>query len=545
LVRNLRTYYVSGWISDESFRKLMKFSDYLGRDRNGLVIELNLSKALKNGVQPEFITSTLGQLGVSLSDEDLRSINELIGGKHQARISLNSSRLIVSLSPEIGDAFDELTGVARYDPENRVFFAYPFVYPEVKQILTKYGLRVLDEVGRKFPEVHLRFKGCLRDYQEHALREWQREGMKGVISLPTGSGKTVIGVAAIALTRSPTLVVTFTKDQMWQWESTVSELLEGDFTVGLFYSDSKQIRDVTISTYQTAYKHPELYRDFDFLIVDEVHHLPAEKFKSIAMGSIASKRMGLSATPYRTDGRHHELFKLMGGLVYHKGVEELRREGYLADYEIVQVKVDLTQGDRLTYKGLTSQYQSKSKGRTVDQLIKAANKGDLSAMEALRILTKLRKLAALHMNKLSKVRQIVSEELSKGNKVLVFTQYRDHAEALAKTLNALSLTGDTPDKERESIIREFRESKSGVLVLTTVGDEGLDIPDANVGILISGSGSKRQFVQRLGRLLRNRPGKRAVFYELVSRGTLEESQSRRRKRSEIEEIMFSADNDLT
>jgi hypothetical protein len=236
LVRNLRTYYVSGWISDESFRKLMKFSDYLGRDRNGLVIELNLSKALKNGVQPEFITSTLGQLGVSLSDEDLRSINELIGGKHQARISLNSSRLIVSLSPEIGDAFDELTGVARYDPENRVFFAYPFVYPEVKQILTKYGLRVLDEVGRKFPEVHLRFKGCLRDYQEHALREWQREGMKGVISLPTGSGKTVIGVAAIALTRSPTLVVTFTKDQMWQWESTVSELLEGDFTVGLFYS---------------------------------------------------------------------------------------------------------------------------------------------------------------------------------------------------------------------------------------------------------------------------------------------------------------------
>jgi superfamily II DNA or RNA helicase len=149
------------------------------------------------------------------------------------------------------------------------------------------------------------------------------------------------------------------------------------------------------------------------------------------------------------------------------------------------------------------------------------------AVEAMKIYNELKKITNLAKQKIDKVREIVKSE--NGNKILIFTQYVEQAEELARALNALLITGKMSKHEREKILNIFKNIKSGILVLTTVGDEGLDIPDANVGIIVTGTGSRRQFIQRLGRLLRPSNGKVAKLYEIITMGTPEEFQSMKRK----------------
>jgi len=147
-------------------------------------------------------------------------------------------------------------------------------------------------------------------------------------------------------------------------------------------------------------------------------------------------------------------------------------------------------------------------------------------------------LLAKSTSKIDKAVEIAREEYEKGNKVIVFTQYVDQAREIARRLEALLLTGDTPEEERKRALQEFKYAQRGILVVTTVGDEGLDIPDANVGILVSGTGSRRQFIQRLGRLLRPKPGgKEAVMYEIILEKTTEEFQARKRKTLNLDEYL--------
>ncbi|MFN4046613.1 MAG: helicase-related protein, partial [Acidilobaceae archaeon] len=148
---------------------------------------------------------------------------------------------------------------------------------------------------------------------------------------------------------------------------------------------------------------------------------------------------------------------------------------------------------------------------------------------ALKLHAEIRNIIQYSESKLKAVEEIVKKELANGNKIIVFTQYKEQAEEIGGRVEGHVLHGDLKDKEREAVIRQFKEAKTGVLIVTTVGDEGLDIPDANVGVFVSGTGSRRQFIQRLGRLLRPAPGKRAVLYEIIVAGTSEEFQSRRRR----------------
>jgi len=487
-------------------------------------------RAAQNRVKADEIISTLRDLGIPLSEQEESQIRGSIE-KYDAEFIVDKGRLVLKPHVYLADIFRGRISpsVVFYDRLSKVFVVKPFAYQAVKRLLEENGLMVrgIDSDNK----VDLKFLGELRPYQVEAIEVWKRNNMRGVVSLPTGSGKTIIGVGAIAEAKVPTLIVSFTKEQVLQWRDTVLAYTTIK-DVGLFYSKEKRLREVTVTTYQTAFRHiRDIWDKFDFLIIDEAHHLPAEKFKLIAENCIARYRLALSATPYREDGRHEYLFAMMGGLVYSKETSELIAKGYLAPYEMVQVKVELTSPEKRKYFELLKKFRELSKGRSVMDLIKNVKKRDPTAINALKVYAEIKKVVNLSENKIKKVEEIVDENRDK--KILIFTQYVEQAEKIASRCNALLLTGKTPQGERERIVTSFKKSTSGVLVLTTVGDEGLDIPDANVGIIVAGTSSKRQFIQRLGRLLRSSMGKKAILYEIIVKGTSEEYQSRKRRNVDI------------
>ncbi|MEM2579610.1 MAG: DEAD/DEAH box helicase, partial [Desulfurococcaceae archaeon] len=417
------------------------------------------------------------------------------------------------------------------------YYVRPYKLMDLKELVVSRGYSIIDLEGltvEKDLGVKLEFSGELRPYQREALDKWIENKFKGIIALPTGSGKTIVALAALAQASKRALIVTFTKEQMFQWKDMIAKFLNiSRGYVGLFYGEDKSISQITISTYQSAYKNINvLGKYFSLLIVDECHHLPADKFKAIAVGCIAPYRLGLSATVVREDGRHTELFPLMGGVIYHKSASELSSMGYLAKFKVITVKVRPTKDEIDEYFELRKKYKSIVGDKRFDEVLELAKMGNAKAIEALRIHSKMRMLIAFSKSKIEKAVEIVREELEKGSKIIVFTQFVEQAKKLSQELNAGLLIGEMNSDERKKILSDFKASQSSVLVVTTVGDEGLDIPDANVGVIVSGTGSRRQFIQRLGRLLRPKGGDiEARLYEIVVEGTLDEFVARRRKKA--------------
>lgn len=521
---------VKQWVDQEKFKKLLSFSKYISRSKDGSEFQVDIQRIIRNKIKLEDIVSVLSSVGVQLTEDEIRQLSAMISEstpQYDVEFYFNDANIIMKLNTFIAEL--KTVGIPmKYDSSNRAYIIYPYYYSIVKDMLEEKGYKI-KSLDLKFQDVAINFKGELRDYQEEAVNKWKENGLKGIIALPTGAGKTVIGIMAIAEVKKTTLIVTFTKEQMVQWRDSIAKFTDIRMEdIGFFFSEEKEIKPITITTYQTAFRHiQELGDKFELLIVDEVHHLPAEKFKKIALHCLAPKRLGLSATPYRDDGRHEELFKLMGGLIYYKSPQELMQKGYLAQFKIIPVHVELRPDENNLYKDLMKKFKELAGGRSISKLLEDMRNGDKTAKEALRVFNNAKKIFSVTESKLDAIKQIL--ELEKGNKVLIFTQYVDQAEEIARELNAYLLTGNVKRKEREQILKEFKEAKEGVLVLTTVGDEGLDIPDANVGIIVAGTGSKRQFVQRLGRILRPKDGKVARLYEIVVRGTLDEVLSKKRK----------------
>ncbi|AHC51594.1 DNA methylase [Sulfolobus acidocaldarius SUSAZ] len=540
----LKTFYIQQWIDNETFKKLLTFCRFLGRDsNNGSIFVIDVDRAIKNGIRLIDIKNILEEIGVEFSEEDFESLKKYLPS-YDVEFELNSEGLIIKphvyLMELIKDYYEQK--IIKYDKTRKIFITFPYYYVFLKSRFEENGL-IVKPLDLQFDVLDLEFKGELREYQKEALSKWLEKG-SGVIALPTGAGKTLIGISAACAVKQSTLIVTYTKEQMLQWRDAFIRFTNIEKRkIGLYYSEKKEIRPITISTYQTAYRHiQELSYKFDVLVIDEAHHLPAEKFKRIALNSIATKRLGLSATPYRDDGKHEELFKFMGGLIYFKSPQELIEKGYLAPYEVVQEKVQLSIDERMMYNELLNKFKKYSKSRKVSELLMLAKKGDSDAIEALKIYNEMRKLVNLAKQKIDAVKKIVENE--KGNKILIFTQYVDQAEEIARAINGLLITGKISKSERERILNIFKSMKSGVLVLTTVGDEGLDIPDANVGIIVTGTGSRRQFIQRLGRLLRPGVNKKARLYEIMVRGTAEEYQALKRKETQMDMFLSSADDDI-
>lgn len=525
---------IKGWIDDEEFDKLREIARYLGSYNGYKLFELDLDRAKANGYTPGDILSLLSSIN-GIVDEDLDRVRRILEETSKVIIYLaDDGWLRVGGRIYLKPLLRELGIYLPYDRESSAYKAPPHMYRRLVEFFRSKGLLVDDRLGliddNELPR-RMEFHGELRPYQDEAFRAWLENGGQGIIALPTGAGKTVIAIAAMAKLNKRTLIVVYTKEHVKQWIDAIARFSNAAGMTGAYYSEEKRLAPITVTTYQSAHRYiKKLAPHFSLAIFDEAHHLPAEKFRAIAVGLPAPYRLGLSATPEREDGKHEELFPLLGGVVYRSSPGELTSRGYLAPYVIRTIKVDLDPDEKSKYKALRRKYFNLARGRSFQELLRDAKNGDPDAIEALRVHKEMEKIVQYSKAKLRAVEKIVRDELMKGNKIIVFTQLRGQAEEIARRVGGLLLHGGIDKKRRDLVLEKFKRASKGVLVLTTVGDEGLDIPDASVGILVSGTGSPRQFIQRLGRLLRPSPGKQgAILYEVIVKGTMEEFRSRKRK----------------
>jgi superfamily II DNA or RNA helicase len=374
-----------------------------------------------------------------------------------------------------------------------------------------------------------------RPYQTEALAAWQAAGGRGVVVLPTGAGKTFLAVLAVHALGLWTLVLVPTLDLLAQWQAALATGLGAPPDgVGVVGGGSREVRPLTVCTYESAARHPRLLTRFGLLIADEVHHLPAPNYRRIAEGAIALHRLGLSATPERPDGSHAALDDLIGPEVYRRGPEDLARTGHIAPYEERRIEVALMREERARYDASTKTYRGYLAARGLrvrspeefERLVLRRSGADPMAYDALRAHQEARRIAFGARSKLAAVEELL--ERHRDERVLIFSEYNAAVEELGRRLCIPVIVHDTPPAERRAILERFRAGRYTKLATGRVLNEGVDVPDASVAIVLSGSGTRREHVQRLGRILRPKAGA-AVLYELITRDTSEPRVAKRRR----------------
>lgn len=403
------------------------------------------------------------------------------------------------VQPLVGTRIDE--GMVSVHPSER---------GHLKQVLVKLGWPAEDLAGYVDGESHLirldEADWSLRDYQRQAAEGFWHGG-SGVVVLPCGAGKTLVGAAAMALAQATTLILVTNTVSARQWRSELlrrTSLTENE--IGEYSGARKEIRPVTIATYQVlttrrkgVYSHLDLLdaRDWGLIVYDEVHLLPAPIFRFTA-DIQARRRLGLTATLVREDGREEDVFSLIGPKRFDAPWKEIESQGYIAPAVCTEVRVTLPESDRLTY----------AMAEPEDRYRLAATTGLKTA--------------------------VVEEVLRRhqGERVLVIGQYLDQLSELGQFLDAPVVTGETPVKEREVLFEQFRTGELRTLVVSKVANFSLDLPEAGVAVQVSGSfGSRQEEAQRLGRILRPKAdGRSAHFYTVVSRDTVDADFAAHRQR---------------
>ncbi len=370
-----------------------------------------------------------------------------------------------------------------------------------------------------------------RPYQEDALAAWRAAGGRGVVVLPTGAGKTVLALMAIGAAGVRPLVVVPTLELLKQWSEGLRETLRlPEAAVGVVGGGRRELRPATVITYDSAWRRPEDLRPFGLLIFDEAHHLPSETYRRIARASQAPFRLGLTATPERGDFRHHDLDRLIGPVVYRRTPAELARSRHIARFRQERLFIDLTDDEEYEYRQLMARFrwymaQQRLWGGGFRQLVLRAAR-DPAARDALRCHQQARQLALNAARKAETVLELLRRH--RDDRVLVFCEYTSVVDVLSRRLLLPSVTYRTPAVERRLTLQRFRAGDYTKLITGRVLNEGVDVPDANVAIVVSGSATPREQIQRLGRVLRPKE-EEAVLYEIVARGTTEERTARARR----------------
>ncbi|WP_027928407.1 DNA repair helicase XPB [Amycolatopsis benzoatilytica] len=403
------------------------------------------------------------------------------------------------ISPMLGARIDDDTVIVHPSERGRL-----------KQALLKVGWPAEDLAGYVDGEAHpidLAEEGWnLRDYQRKAAEAFWAGG-SGVVVLPCGAGKTLVGAAAMAHASATTLIlVTNTvAGRQWKRELVARTSLTED-EIGEYSGEKKEIRPVTIATYQVVtrktkgeYRHLELFdsRDWGLVVYDEVHLLPAPVFRMTA-DLQSRRRLGLTATLVREDGREGDVFSLIGPKRYDVPWRDIEAQGWIAPAECTEVRVTLTDNERLQYATADSDERYK--------------------------------LAATAMTKMPVIKSIVDKHA--GEPTLVIGAYLDQLEMLGAELEAPVIQGATKNKEREELFDKFRNGELRTLVVSKVANFSIDLPEASVAIQVSGTfGSRQEEAQRLGRLLRPKgDGRQAHFYSIVSRDTVDTEYAAHRQR---------------
>ncbi|MEM7066554.1 MAG: DEAD/DEAH box helicase family protein [Cyanobacteria bacterium P01_B01_bin.77] len=373
-------------------------------------------------------------------------------------------------------------------------------------------------------------------HQSEALRAWQQNRWQGVVVLPTAAGKTYLAQLALQAIPRSTLITVPTLDLMHQWYAHL-ETAFPDADIGLLGGGSRDRTDILVATYDSAAIHAEnLGNRYGLLVCDECHHLPSDFNRVIAEYAIAPYRLGLTATPDRADGRHSDLDQLLGPVVYHKTAAELSGLA-LAPYQIVQLKVTLSEIERRRYAALIQQrneflQQSRIWLGSPEgwQRFVAASARSQAGRRAMLAHREAKTIALGTDGKL----RILEELLTKHypERTIIFTNDNATVYKISQAFLIPAITHQTPVKERRTVLQNFRTGTYKTIVVSHVLNEGVDVPDARIAILLSGSGSTREYIQRLGRVLRKGDGNKiALLYEVIAEETTEENISRRRKQS--------------
>ncbi|MEM4311646.1 MAG: DEAD/DEAH box helicase family protein [Nitrososphaerales archaeon] len=418
-----------------------------------------------------------------------------------------------------------------YDNRVKALRCKALYYREILHYLKNSHIEFEDSVFEALPCPYLKSDLVLRYYQKRALEAWVNADMKGIIVLPTGAGKTLIGLKAIEKLSLPSLVIVPTLDLMNQWK----EVLEREFKikVGLIGGGDYDVKPITISTYDSAYIKAEfLGNKFYLLVADEVHHLAAYGYRQIAEFFASPYRLGLTATLEREDNLHLDLPKLIGEKVFELKPSDLTGR-YLAEYELERRSVELLPEEKEQYDENWKVYKSYLERKKIsmknlkdfEKFILLASR-DKEGREALLSRNKALKIALNSRAKIEELRRILREN---EVKTLIFTQHNELVHRISKEFLIPFITHNTSKEERKDILKGFKEGRYLRIVTSKVLDEGIDVPDASLGIILSGTGSSREFIQRLGRLLRPKDGK-AKLIEIVSKETKEVEISRKRKR---------------
>jgi len=397
---------------------------------------------------------------------------------------------------------------ARIDPET--IAVLPSQRGQIKQSLLRLGWPAEDFAGYVDGQAHeislVQKDWKIRPYQELAAEGFWHGG-SGVVVLPCGAGKTIVGAAAMAHAKATTLILVTNTIAARQWrEELLKRTTLNEDEIGEYSGAKKEIRPVTIATYQVmtkkkngVYAHLDLFDSYDWglIIYDEVHLLPAPIFRFTA--DIQSRRrLGLTATLVREDGMEGEVFSLIGPKRFDVPWKEIEAQGYIAPAECIEVRVNLTETERLAYATAEpeNRYRNCATTRTKREVVQA--------------------LVEKHAD----------------DQVLVIGQYIDQLDELSEVLGAPLIKGETPIKEREVLFNKFRSGEIKCLVVSKVANFSIDLPDATIAIQVSGAfGSRQEEAQRLGRILRPKSdGRGAKFYSVISRDTIDQDFAQNRQR---------------
>lgn len=406
-------------------------------------------------------------------------------------------------------------------------------YAAVVRELVSQGCAFVDH-ARAYEELSLQFRASRspRPYQSQAVSAWKKAKGRGVVVLPTGSGKSHVALMAMHDKQRSTLIVAPTLDLVRQWY----DLVRSSFgqQVGLLGGGEHEILPLTIATYDSAYLHMEhLGNRFGLVVFDECHHLPGHSYALTARLCLAPYRLGLTATPERADGRDELLQELIGETVYSKQIGELSGE-YLAEYSTERVVIDLSDEERRRYQKARDVYLAyvRSSGISMAQpggfadFVQRASQSE-RGREALACYREQRSLAFAAAGKLNYLGHLLS--VHQHDRMIVFTQDNRTAYEVSRRFLVPVITHQTKVKERSEILEGLHAGRYRAIATSKVLNEGVDVPSANVAVVVSGSGSVMEHVQRLGRILRRQDGKQAILYELVSRDTSETNTSERRR----------------
>ena len=445
------------------------------------------------------------------------------------RLSFDSGTLVLKGSES---SLEPIQSLIKYDERIKMYRSPAHCYAPILRIL--HGNIEYADDARSYQNLNISLDTdkTPRTHQAEAFNAWKKVNYRGVVVLPTGSGKSFLAHMAITHIKRNTLVVVPTIDLLNQWTTQLEDTFKCQ--IGMIGGGTKEIRDITVSTYDSALLMMEFIgNQFGLLIYDECHHLPGERNRLSASMCIAPYRLGLTATPERNDDGEQVLYSLLGPLCYRQDIDQMKGN-VLAPYVVNRVELELDEDEAISYEENRQVYKDFLRDNGIN-----FGSGDgwakfmyMCAVQpngkaAFKAYMEQRRIARSGRAKLRTIWELLQKHA--GARIIVFTADNDTAYEIGRTFFLPVLTHHTKLAERKEMLAMFRSGEYPVLVTSKVLNEGVDVPEASIGIIVSGSGSIREHVQRLGRILRQASGKQAILYELISQGTSEYYVSERRR----------------